>query len=282
LVILLVTVPFMVEVQDISSSDWKAPLPVNESFLLGVGGDVIRESALTPGQRIPYAGGGIRFVAERFRLRSVAGLYSTHTHFSGSLALAHNPAGSSAELIATLLSVTAIHRRFPLTPALTLLVGPSLHAGLSNIFNTRSSNNPDVFRLSLALSPSILSFYRFRVLNYPLCLRTQVEIPLIGLTVAPPYGQSYYELYGLGNTRDLVAFTAPHNRRSLLTLVSLDVPAGPAIVRLTATYQSDYYQLRSRYSRHEQFTLFVGFVRESLFFGGQTWRSGRITRSALY
>jgi hypothetical protein len=282
LVILLFTFPFVGDAQNTFPYDQEAPFPVNESFLLGGEGDIIRESALTPGQRIPYAGGGIRFAAERFRLRSADGRYSTHTLFSASLALAGNPAGSASEIITSLLSVIAVHRRFHPDPALTLLVGPSLHTGLSNIFNTRGSNNPDVFRLSLALAPSFLAFYRVRLLNYPLCLRAQMEIPLIGVTLAPPYGQSYYELYGLGNTRNLLAFTAPHNRRSLLSIFSLDLPAGPLILRLSATYQIEYYQLRSRYSRHEQFAVLLGFVRESLFFGGRTWRSKKLGRSALY
>ncbi|MDR3129486.1 MAG: DUF3316 domain-containing protein [Tannerellaceae bacterium] len=281
-IILLFSFSFVVDAQILSCSGQECPFPVNESFLLGGEGDRIRESALTPGQRIPYTGGGIRFVAERFRLRSADGLYSTHTLLSGSLAFTSNPAGSASEIVATLFSVIAVHRRFHPDPALTLLVGPALHVGLSNIFNTRSSNNPDVFRLSLALSPSFLSFYRFYFFNYPLFLRAQMEIPLIGATLAPPYGQSYYELYGLGNTRNLVVFTAPHNRRSLLSILSLDVPAGPVILRLAATCQVEYYQIHARYSRHEQFAVLVGFVRESLFFGGRTWRSRRFGRSALY
>jgi hypothetical protein len=284
---LLFLLPFSLHAQtpvweDTASAPRNVPLPINESILFGGGGNVVSESALTPGSSIPYAGSGIRLAAERFRLRTPDSHYSTQALLLASIALTTNPAGSASEVAASVLSITALHRRFRPTPMWDILAGPSLHLAFDNVFNTRDSNNPDVFRISLALSPSVLSLYRFRLFNHPFLLRTQLEAPLLGAALAPPYGQSYYELYALGNAHRLVAFTAPHNRRSLVALLSLDFPAGPLILRLAAAGQFDRYRLHALRSHHDQYSLFIGFVRESFFFGGRTWRTGHLTQSALY
>ena len=56
--------------------------------------------------------------------------------------------------------------------------------------------------------------------------RFQVDMALLGMAFSPEYGESYYEIFGLGNYDNIVHFTHPGNVLALRLTTAIDIPLG--------------------------------------------------------
>ena len=144
-----------------------------------------------------------------------------------------------------------------------LQAGAVLAFNIGAIQNSANSNNPVQARQSLQLMPSVKLSRDFTLIGQPFTIHEELQLPLVGEMFSPNYGQSYYELFSLGNyDRNIVLttpFSAPHFRNQL----SLDVHV-PRFATLRLSYlatvlQSDVNGLKSSVS-HQR--VMIGFVKE--------------------
>ena len=93
-------------------------------------------------------------------------------------------------------------------------------------------------------------------------LRYQVNVPMIGLMFSPHYGQSYYEIFSLGNSSGVIQFTSLHNQPSLRQMLSVDLPIGYTKMRFS--YLADLQQSNvNGIKTHTYSNVFmVGFVKD--------------------
>lgn len=131
---------------------------------------------------------------------------------------------------------------FKVAKGLTLLAGAQIQLEGGTLYNPANGNNPAAAKLRTALAASGMAIYHFPVRRSEWTARYQVDIPLVGAMFAPEFGQSYYEIFGLGHAKNIVAFTHPGNNPSWRHMLTLDIPIKGTTLRIA--YVSDIYQSR--------------------------------------
>ena len=131
---------------------------------------------------------------------------------------------------------------FEVAKGLTLLAGAQIQLEGGALYSLSNGNNPVAAKLRTALAASGMAIYRFPVRRSEWTARYQVDIPLAGIMFAPEFGQSYYEIFGLGHAKGIIAFTHPGNNPSWRHMLSLDIPIKATTLRIA--YVADIYQSR--------------------------------------
>ena len=131
---------------------------------------------------------------------------------------------------------------FKVAKGLTLLAGAQIQLEGGALYNPAGGNSPVAAKLRTAFAASGMAIYHFPVRRSEWIARYQLDIPLMGAMFAPEFGQSYYEIFGLGHARNVVAFTHPGNNPSWRHMLSLDIPVKATTLRIS--YIADLYQSR--------------------------------------
>ena len=131
---------------------------------------------------------------------------------------------------------------FEVAKGLTLLAGAQIQLEGGALYSLSNGNNPVAAKLRTALAASGMAIYHFAGRRSEWIARYQVDIPLAGIMFAPEFGQSYYEIFGLGHAKGIIAFTHPGNNPSWRHMLSLDIPIKATTLRIA--YVADIYQSR--------------------------------------
>lgn len=145
--------------------------------------------------------------------------------------------------------------------ALSIYVGPQAQLRIGGIYNLRNSNNPAQLKLGVNVAASAMAKYAFTLWKIPMNVRLQADMPLLGTAFGPDYGQSYYEIFYLGQSEGCVHMTSLHNNLSLRTNLSYDLQLRPGTLRLTLV--NDLYQWTLGGQHYRMFThaVMLGVVK---------------------
>lgn len=233
---------------------------VMRSTLFGVGHSNVFETYLSP---LEYTGTEVRFLHESMRMtRLLGGKVSGQSLIQVNASYNKN-ISQTAEMYAGLVNWSyALHYQFRMNDdKLKILVGPMLDLNGGVVYNRRNSNNPAQAKAYGRLGASGMLIYKFRIARYPLTVRYQANLPLLGVMFSPEYGESYYEIFSLGNGGRNVVFTSLHNNPSLRQMVTLDFPIRNVTMRVGYVcdiQQSKVNNLKSHAYSHD---FMIGFVR---------------------
>ena len=230
------------------------------STMLGIGHNNQLDTYLSP---LEYTGTEIRFLQENVRLtRLMKGRVTMQNLIQANFSYTKSPTKDSKYLSGMLEWDMAFHYNRHITPALSILAGPQLGFHGGGIYNTRNGNNPAQARLAMDLNASGQAQYRFRFLHRNMKIRYQMDFLLAGMVFSPEYGQSYYEIFSLGQKKHNVCFNSPFSAVTLNQLLTLDIPIGASQLRFGLEHimrQTHVNELKT----HDWTWLFlIGYVRQ--------------------
>lgn len=238
-----------------------------QSYQLGFGPTQLLDTYLSQEK---FRGTGFTFLSTTERYGSYVDHDNWHTHIQHQLSLssADDRSGSRDELQGDYSFFVGRVRHWQAFTwhnyhnAVYVEAGAMLNGNLGFIYNTSNSNNPAQARLALNLMPVAAARAHVNLFKRRLEMRYELSLPLVGVVFSPNYGQSYYEIFSLGNYDHNVVPTtfvsAPNFRQQLTVDYRLWRNAS-----LRIGYLGDYQQLRvnnlKSHVLHHRFM--VGYVR---------------------
>ncbi|MDR2140033.1 MAG: DUF3316 domain-containing protein [Tannerella sp.] len=259
-----------------------APYSVNEGTMIGIGQYNLASSYVSPPgeENVSYTGIGLRTLNERMKL--VSPHFSLQQILHIDLSMTKNSGATISALSGIIDYSYGYHYRFCPAEHLKLLVGPSLRGMCGFIYNTQSANNSTAINMDMDLNLSAAALYTLYLRDYPLTLRYQADLSSAGILFAPDYGQSYYEIFGLGNMGDVVRFSSFHNKLAIRNYLTLDIPVWKFTIRtgyMNNLYSTDINKVRTHHFSH---SFMIGLVKEFVSFKGKELKKRHMYKSAYY
>ena len=244
---------------------WTAPLCAQSSAsrevenvqLLGIGHINTLDTYLSPEE---YSGVELRFVSQNMRLRPGRRFITQLTHY-GSIAMGEDRSGDGSQMSGLYTLNLSRRRDWHLGDSWQLQAGWMGDLNLGFIYDERNSNNPAQVCLSMQLGPSLAALCRTHLGKAKLHFRYEVSVPLVGIMFSPNYGQSYYEIFSLGNYDHNAVVTTVASAPSLRQMLTVDFRLLHTTWRVG--YLGDYQQAEVNHLKQHFYThsFLIGYVR---------------------
>lgn len=233
---------------------------ITRATMYGIGYTNVFDTYLSPQE---YRGMEFRLSRETMRMTKLLdGHVSVQNFFQAHVGYTHNRADNNNTFSGLVNWNYGLHYQFRLTDNFKLLAGGLFDINGGFVYNLRNSNNPASARAYVNLDASGMAIWHLHIKRYPLTLRYQLNVPVMGVMFSPHYGQSYYEIFTLNNSGGVVQFTSLHNQPSVRQMVSVDLPIHLAKMRLS--YIADIQQARVNGIRSHTYShvFMIGLVKE--------------------
>ena len=215
---------------------------VTRATMYGVGFTNVFDTYLSPQE---YKGIDFRISRETIRMTKLFdGNVSVQNFFQADIGYTHNRADNNNTFSGLVNWNYGLHYQFRLTENFKLLAGGLIDANGGFVYNLRNTNNPASARAYVNLDASGMAIWHLKIKRYPMVLRYQVNLPVMGVMFSPHYGQSL------------------HNQPSLRQMLSVDLPIGYTKMRfsyLADLQQSNVNNIKTHTYSH---VFMVGFVKD--------------------
>lgn len=232
---------------------------VQKEWHFGAGHSNILDTYLSP---IEHCGPALSLLHRTERLAHWGkGKITVQGFYSGNLGLLKSVADQGKAFDGNLTAAAAWHYNFHTPSRTRLAIGGMAETELGFTYLTRGGNNPAQGRCGVNIGLSLIGEQPFHVRGKEWNVMAQLDIPLIGARFTPNYGQSYYEIFSLGNYDRNVRLTHPVNAPSARLLTRIYIPISGA--KISLGYLGDIRQHKlnhlKRHSWNHYFT--IGYVR---------------------
>ena len=209
---------------------------IRQTWQAGLGTTRILDTYLSQEK---FSGMGFTFLATTERTKKDA-RWATLWQHQVNLASATDRSDDGRELEACYnLYLARLHSWHLADGRLSLQAGGMADLGLGFIYNTRNSNNPANARLALQIRPAAVADWQ---ISPRVGMRYELDMPLLGIAFSPNYGQSYYEIFSLGNYDHNIVPTTFVSAPSFRQQLALKWKCRPSLTLLVG-YLGDYQQL---------------------------------------
>lgn len=247
-------------IQDLRTDSASKNRFITRATLYGIGFTNVYDTYLSPQE---YTGIDFRLSRESMRMTNwLNGNLSRQSFFQADIGYTHNKVDNNNTFSALANWNYGLHYNFPITENFKLLAGGVGDFNGGFVYNLRNGNNPASARAYINLGASGMAIWKLRIKSYPLTLRYQVNLPLMGVMFSPNYGQSYYEIFTLGNWDGVIKFTSLHNQPSLRQMLTVDFPVGQVKMRLAYVLDTQQSKVNEIKTHNYSHVFMVGFVKE--------------------
>ena len=259
-VVLLMLPVLPAQGRPLSGDTARTSRPIQRATMYGLGWANMYDTYLSPQE---YRGIEFRLSRESLRqTRWAQGRLMRQVFFQGYANYTHNHVDNNNTLSALVNWNYGLHYRLLEAGGFRLLAGGLADLSGGFVWNLRNGNNPASARAAVAVDASVAAVWNFRFRQLPFTLRYQLDVPVIGVAFSPHYGQSYYEIFSLGNAGGVVKFTSLHNRPSWRHRLSLDFPAGRLRMRFSYLWDAQQTRLNGIDTHAYSHVFMVGFVKQ--------------------
>lgn len=235
------------------------PSIVSRATSYGVGAANVFDNYLSPQA---YKGWEVRISRESVHAASWnPEKWSQQTYFQGYFDYTHNRADNNHTAVGMVNWNYGYHYRLWQTGGLQLLAGGVADLNAGFVYNMRNGNNPANARVYANLDASVRLLWQTHVGRFPLLVRYQLNVPLTGVMFSPHYGQSYYEIFSLGDDKDVIKQTTLFSQSTLRSMLSTDFKARKTTLRLTYLCDLQQAKLNGIKSHLYANTFLIGFVK---------------------
>lgn len=249
----------------------------NQATLLGVGKAFLTDTYLSP---LEYSGLSLSLLHDRIAPTSYFNeKLLLQQQFMMQLSFTKNPTASASEYFGEIsYNINGLYPFYE-NEKFRFFGGGGLDASLGGIYNERNSNNPGSLKTSVNLGLSAMATYNWRRFTF----RWQLSTPFLGMYFSPEYGQSYYEIFSLGNGKGTIRFASFQNQLALRNYFTVDIPLNNNITIRTGYlgdfYRTDVNDIITKIVSHQ---FMVGLAIESLNFGGFKAKDNKKFKSSYY
>ena len=232
---------------------------ITNAQMIGMGYSALLDNYLSPEE---YTGAEIRYMSHTTR-EYPGSRWARQVVFEGVFATDENRAGNTDELSGLFDFSYALRHKWRLMGnRIEVQAGGTADVTLGFVYNTRNGNNPAQAKASLNIGPTAAATYAFRLFRRNMSVRYEWSMPLLGVMFSPNYGQSYYEIFSLGNYDHNVVPTTVASTPSMRHALTADVPLWGLTWRVG--YMGDYRQTRVNGLKYHSYShlLMVGVVRK--------------------
>lgn len=233
---------------------------ITRATLYGFGFTQLQDTYLSPQE---YKGFEFRVSRESVHAtRLLNNKVSAQSFFQGNFGYTHNKVDNNNTATALLNWNYALHYNFDITDRLKVLAGgaTSLNGGFT--YNMRNGNNPFSLRAYTNIEASLMAKYDVTIRRRTLNLRYQVNMPLVGAMFMPHYGQSYYEIFSLGNAGHTVRMTTPFSQPSFRQMLTADYPVGKTKIRFAYVWDTQQAKVNNIKTHVYSHVFMIGVVKE--------------------
>lgn len=237
----------------------ESPREAMHSSVIGGGFANVLDTYLSP---YNYKGPEIRIMRETMRMTKLwGGRVSNQSLIDLNCSYLDNAAGTAHEWAGGIRYSQSWHYNSDPIGKFYLLGGLSASGYAGVVYNTRNGNNPAQAKVDLCVDLSGMAMYKFRMFNRSAVLRYQLSIPFVGVAFSPNYGQSYYEIFTLGNYDKNAVFAYFGNMPSMRNMLTLDIPLGRTTIRIG--YVAQFNQALFNELRYHSYShnFMIGFVK---------------------
>lgn len=217
-----------------------------------------------------YRGPGFGITNERLRLPRF-GHYKIVSQQSMSIRFSsiHNSRDNGKMFSGFLDYSYGLLRKWKPIPGLQIMAGGEGEISAGFLYNIRNSNNPANAKMRINIAGTGLAAYTLRIRKTPITIRYQLTLPIIGIFFSPQYGQSYYEIFSLGNRNGIIHFGSFHNQFYMQNLLTADIPIGQNNLRLGFRNRIDTFRICDLKTRIYENEFMVGISRTFILFPGK-------------
>ncbi len=259
-----------------ASAQETTPKSVNRSTLIGIGGISLYDTYLSPSN---YSGISMSILSERINATHfLDDKLLLQQQFFLQTGFTENSSSSSNEYYGDISYRASFLYPLAQCKQLRVLGGGGGEMTIGGIYNQRNSNNPGALKTSLNINLQAMAIYNWRMLTF----RWQLSSPIIGMFFSPGYGQSYYEIFLLGNGAGTIMLGSPFYQLILQNYFTVDIPVGNVTIRtgyLGRILKTDVNNIITKVNSHQ---FMIGLAVESLNFGGSKTRSKANFQSCYY